>query len=78
MELQKSIKDRAEHLMIVDLIRNDIGKICEFGSVKVDNLHGIESFKTVHQMVSRVYGKLSSSVKEIDIITTASSTSAMA
>jgi len=68
LELQKSTKDRAEHLMIVDLIRNDIGNICEFGSVKVDNLHGIESFKTVHQMVSKVYGKLSSSVKEIDII----------
>jgi len=66
-ELFQSEKDRAEHLMIVDLIRNDIGKVCEFGSVNVDDLYGIQSFETVHQMVSRVYGKLHKSVEEIDI-----------
>ena len=55
--------------MIVDLLRNDIGKICEYGSVKVDNLYEIHSFETVHQMVSRVYGQLKSSIQEIDIIT---------
>ena len=68
IELHKSKKDRAEHLMIVDLIRNDIGKICEFGSVNVENLYDIETFETVHQMVSKVYGKLSSNIKEIEII----------
>ena len=67
-ELYHSEKDRAEHLMIVDLIRNDIGKVCEYDSVKVDNLYSIESFKTVHQMVSRIHGKLNNSIREIDII----------
>ena len=66
-ELFQSEKDRAEHLMIVDLIRNDIGKVCEFGSVNVDSLYDIQSFETVHHMVSRVYGRLHKSVKEIDI-----------
>ncbi len=68
-ELYKSEKDRAEHLMIVDLIRNDIGKICNYGSVNVDGLYGIQSFETVHQMVSRVYGELHQSVTETEIIT---------
>ena len=67
-ELQNSKKDKAEHLMIVDLIRNDLGKICEYGSIKVDNLYDIQSFETVHQMVSQVDGKLSPKIKEIDII----------
>ena len=67
-ELYLSEKDRAEHLMIVDLIRNDIGKVCEYGSMNVENLYGIESFKTVHQMVSRIYGKLNNGIQETDII----------
>jgi aminodeoxychorismate synthase component I len=67
-ELFQSVKDRAEHLMIVDLIRNDLGKICDYDSVKVDNLYGIQSFETVHQMVSRVYGQLQNSITESDII----------
>ena len=67
-ELYNSEKDRAEHLMIVDLIRNDIGKVCEYGSVYVDNLYGIESYETVHQMVSRVYGTLNDNIQETDII----------
>jgi anthranilate/para-aminobenzoate synthase component I len=67
-ELYHSEKDRAEHLMIVDLLRNDIGKVCEYGSVNVEDLYGIHSFETVHQMVSRVYGKLQPSINETDII----------
>ena len=67
-ELYNSEKDRAEHLMIVDLIRNDIGKVCEYGSVNVENLYGIESFETVHQMVSRVHGKLNNNIQETDIL----------
>jgi anthranilate/para-aminobenzoate synthase component I len=67
-ELHKSEKDRAEHLMIVDLLRNDIGKICNYGSVNVEDLYKIYSFETVHQMVSRVYGTLQNSISETDII----------
>jgi len=67
-ELYHSSKDRAEHLMIVDLLRNDIGKICEYGSVEVNNLYSIHSFETIHQMVSRVFGQLNHYISETDII----------
>ena len=67
-DLKHSDKDKAEHIMIVDLLRNDIGKISEFGSVEVNNLFSIESFETVHQMVSEVRGKLIKNIKENDII----------
>ena len=66
--LKKSIKDKAEHLMIVDLIRNDLGKISNFGSIKVDSLFNIESHDTVHQMVSCVNGIIRDGIQEFDII----------
>lgn len=56
--LKANLKERAENVMIVDLVRNDIARSCEAGSVAVDELFGIYSFPQVHQMVSTVSGRL--------------------
>ncbi|MBC8198258.1 MAG: aminodeoxychorismate synthase component I [Candidatus Marinimicrobia bacterium] len=68
IELANSEKDRAEHLMIVDLLRNDLGKICKFGSVKINNLYEIQTYETVHHMVTEVLGELKNSTEISDII----------
>jgi len=66
--LFESEKDRAENVMIVDLVRNDLSRICEEGSVQVDELFGIYSFPQVHQMISTISGTLNKSVNFKDII----------
>tara|TARA_B100000965_G_scaffold406601_1_gene446433 strand:- start:560 stop:1918 length:1359 start_codon:yes stop_codon:yes gene_type:complete len=57
-ELTSSDKEKAENLMIVDLLRNDLGRNCEFGSVEVKKLFNIETFSNVHHLVSTIQGKI--------------------
>ncbi|MBA2125856.1 aminodeoxychorismate synthase component I [Hyphomicrobium methylovorum] len=66
--LSKDIKNRAENLMIVDLMRNDLGRIAELGSVSVTDLFTVETFKTLHQMTSGVRADLKSGIGLADIL----------
>lgn len=67
-DLRHATKDRAENLMIVDLLRNDIGRVAEPGSVRVPKLFDIESFPAVHHLVSTVTGKLDSKYTPMDLL----------
>jgi para-aminobenzoate synthetase component 1 len=67
-ELLESAKDRAENVMIVDLLRNDLGRVCEYGSIRVEGVCRVETFRTVHHLVSEVRGRLRQGLGPIDLL----------
>jgi para-aminobenzoate synthetase component I len=67
-DLLHSPKDRSENVMVVDLVRNDLAKICKEGTVQVDELYGIYSFPQVHQMISTVSGEIGATISFQDIM----------
>ncbi|ALM51808.1 aminodeoxychorismate synthase component I [Halomonas huangheensis] len=67
-ELTASLKDRAENVMIVDLLRNDLGRVCRPGSVQVPQLCGLESYANVHHLVSVIRGELSPTTTPLQLL----------
>ncbi|WP_163576404.1 aminodeoxychorismate synthase component I [Halomonas faecis] len=70
-ELAASLKDRAENVMIVDLLRNDLGRVCRPGSVRVPQLCSLESYANVHHLVSVVTGMLATDKRPLDLLAAA-------
>src|SRR5947207_15961832 len=67
-ELLASSKDRAENIMIVDLLRNDLGRVCEYGTVRVPALCRLESYQYVHHLVSEVRGRRRRGLGPVDLL----------
>jgi len=67
-ELTQSIKDRAENVMIVDLERNDLGRVCRYGTIKVTELAILETFPTVFHLTSTIVGRLRRGKGDIDLL----------
>ncbi len=68
-ELLNNSKERAEHVMLLDLERNDLGRICKYGSIKIDEFMIIESYSSVHHIVSNIVGELKKNINFKNIIT---------
>ncbi len=66
--LQESSKDRSENVMVVDLVRNDLSRVCREGTVKVEELFGVYSFPQVHQMISTISGELREATGLVEIL----------
>ena len=67
-DLASSAKDRAENIMIVDLLRNDLGRVCEYGSIRVPKVCQIETYRYVHHLVSEVRGRLAAGRTPLDLL----------
>jgi para-aminobenzoate synthetase component 1 len=67
-ELLSSAKDRAENVMIVDLMRNDLGRVCQYGTVRVPAVCRLESYRYVHHLVSEVRGRLRPGLGPVDLL----------
>ena len=67
-ELQINTKERAEHVMLLDLERNDLGKVCEYGTVEVNEFLGVENYSHVRHLVSNVQGRLKEKGDSVDLL----------